>query len=140
VTRLNPRLLVGREHKILGTKRLSLPETLVEIEERAGLFHKQGITRKDPASMPPRTDGVLAEPAPNGGSANLGHQPLVENFLADVGDREARQWQALAMRQFTSESFYLNDETGGKSGPYARHGVRPRGRANGPGRIVCATC
>ena len=67
VTRLNPRLLVGVEHKILGTKRLSLPETLIEIEERAGLLHKQGVTRKDPASMPPRTDGVFAEPAPNGG-------------------------------------------------------------------------
>ena len=32
VTRLNPSL----------TKRLSLPETLVEIEDRTGLFHKQG--------------------------------------------------------------------------------------------------
>ena len=68
VTRLNPSLLVGGEHKILGTKRLSLPETLVEIEDRTGLFYKQGVTRKDPASMPPRTDSVLTEPAPNGGS------------------------------------------------------------------------
>ena len=140
MTRLNPSLLVGREHKIFGTQRLSLPEALVEIEDRSGLFHKQWITRKDPASMPPRTDSVLTEPAPNGGSADLGHQPLIENFLAEVGDREARQGQALAMRQLTSESFYLNDETGGKSGPCARHGVRPPGRANGPGRIACATC
>ena len=140
VTRLNPRLLVGGEHKIFGAKRLSLPETLVEIEDRTGLFNKQGITRKDPASMPPRANGVLAEPAPNGGSADFGRQPLIENFLADVGDREARQWQTLAMRQLTSESFYLNDETGGKSGPSARRGVRPRGQANGPGRIACATC
>jgi hypothetical protein len=86
VTRLNPSLLVGGEHKIFGGKRLSLPETLVEIEDRSGLFHQPGITRKDPASMPPRTVGVFAEPAPNGGSAELGHQPLIENFLADVGD------------------------------------------------------
>jgi len=68
MTRLNPSLLVGREHKIFGTQRLSLPEALVEIEDRSGLFHKQWITRKDPASMPPRTDSVLTEPAPNGGS------------------------------------------------------------------------
>jgi hypothetical protein len=73
VTRLNPSLLVGGEHKIFGTKRLSLPETLVEIEDGTGLFHKPGITRKDPAAMPPRMDSVLAEPAPNGGSADLGH-------------------------------------------------------------------
>jgi hypothetical protein len=44
------------------------------------------------------------------------------------------------VRQFTSESFYLNDETGGKSGPYAHLGVRPRGLASGPGRIACAIC
>jgi len=98
------------------------------------------ITRKDPASMPPRTNRVLAEPAPNGGSADFRHQSLSENFLADVADGEARQGQTLAMRQLTSESFYLNDETGGKSGPYARLGVHPRGPANGPGRIACATC
>ena len=140
MTRLNPSLLISGEHKIFGTKRLSLPETLVEIEDRTGLFRKQGITRKDPASIPPRTDGVFAEPAPNGSSADLGHQSLFENFLADVSDREARQGQARAMGQFTSESFYLNDEPGGKSGPYARRGVRPRGRANEPGRTACATC
>ena len=32
---------------------------------------------------------------------------------------EARQGQALEMRQLTSESFYLHDETGGESGPDA---------------------
>ena len=66
--------------------------------------------------MPPRTDGGSAEPAPKGGSADLGYQPLIENFPADVGDREASQRQAGAMRQFTSEGFYRDDETGGKAG------------------------
>jgi len=111
---------------------------LVEIQEGTGLFHKPGITGKDPAAMPPRTDGVSAEPAPKGGSADLGYQPLIENFPADVGDREARQGQAGAMGQFTSEGFYRDDETGGKSGLYARRGVRPQDRANGPSRIACA--
>jgi len=58
----------------------------------------------------------LAEPAPDGGSADLRYQPLSENFLPDVGNREAREGQALAMRQLTSESFYLHDESGGKAG------------------------
>jgi hypothetical protein len=44
------------------------------------------------------------------------------------------------MRQLTSESFYLHDETGGKSGPDARLEVHPRGRVSGPDRSACATC
>ena len=42
--------------------------------------------------------------------------------------RNSRQ----AMRQLTSESFYLHDETGGKSGPDARLEVHPQGRVSGP--------
>ena len=55
-------------------------------------------------------------PASIGGSADLRYQPLGENFLPDVGNRQAREGQALAMRQLTSESLYLHDETGGKAG------------------------
>jgi len=54
VTRLNAGFLVGGEHKILGANRMSLPETLLEIEDGAGLFHEQGIPRgrrEDPGSM-----------------------------------------------------------------------------------------
>jgi hypothetical protein len=93
-----------------------LPNTLVEIEDRSGPFQKQGIARENPASITPRSNGVLAEPAPDRGAADLGYQPLSENFLPDVGNREARQGQALAIRQLTSEGFYLHDETGGKAG------------------------
>jgi hypothetical protein len=115
VTGLNARLLVGREHKIPGPQGLSLPEALVEIEDGAGLFHKPRIARKNPGSIPPRMNGIFAEPPPNRGSADLRHQPLLEDFLPDVGKREARQGQPPAMRQFTSESFYLHDDGGGKS-------------------------
>jgi len=138
-SRLNTRLFVSAKYKILRTQGLSLPNTLVEIEDRSRLFQKQWIARENPASITPRSNGVLAEPAPDGGSADLRYQPLSENFLPDVGNREAREGQALAMRQLTSESFYLHDETGGKSGPDARREVHPRGRVIGPDRSACAT-
>ena len=128
---LNTRLFVSAKYKILRTQGLSLPNTLVEIEDRSRPFQKQWIAGENPASITPRSNGVLAEPAPDGGSADLRYQPLSENFLPDVGNREAREGQALAMRQLTSESFYLHDETGGKSGPDARLEVHPRGRVSG---------
>ena len=138
--RLNARLFVRGKDTILGIQGLSLPQPLVEIEDGSCPFQELRIARENPASITPRSNGILAEPAPDGGSADLRYQPLSENFLSDVGNREARQGQALAMRQLTSESFYLHDETGGKSGPDARLEVHPRGRVSGPDRSACATC
>ena len=140
MARLNAGLFIGGDDEIIGTERLTFPDALIQIENGTGLFNEPGIAREDPATMPPRTKSIFAEPAPYGGSTDLSHESLIENFLTDVGHREARERKAPAVRQFTSESFYLNDETGGKSGPYARLGVRPRGLANRPDRIACATC
>ena len=94
MARLDTGLLVRGEHKIIGSQRLSLPQALIEIEDGTGLFHKQWIARKDPASMSPRTDRVLTEPAPNGGATDVRHESLLDDLLAYVGDREARQGQA----------------------------------------------
>ena len=123
-TGLNAGLFVGGEHIIPGPQGLSLPEALIEIEDGTGLFDKQGITRKNPGSIPPRTDGIFAEPAPNRRPADFRHPSLFEDFLPDVGEGEARQRQPQSMRQFTSESLYLNDNGGGKSGPCARREVQ----------------
>ena len=46
-SRLNARLFVGGKYKILGAKRLSLPNTLVEIEDGSRLFQKQWIAWKN---------------------------------------------------------------------------------------------
>jgi len=99
-----------------GRPEAVLAKHLEEIEDQRRFFQKQRIPRENPASITPRSNGVLAEPAPDGGSADLRYQPLSENFLPDIGDREARLGQALATRQLTSKSFYLHDETGGKAG------------------------
>ena len=138
--RLNARLFVRGKNIILGTQGLSLPQPLVEIEDRSRPFQKLWIARENPTSITPRSNGVLTEPAPDGGSADLGHQSLVENMVAEIGDGETRQWQTGAMGELTGESFYLHDETGGKSGPAARLEVHPRGPANGQGRSAYATC
>src|SRR5271169_978144 len=51
---LNTRLFVSAKYKILRTQGLSLPNTLVEIEDRSSLFKKQCIARENPASITPR--------------------------------------------------------------------------------------
>ena len=97
-TRLDASLLVGGNHEIIGSEGLSLPKPLVEIEDRAGLFHKPRVAWKDPTAMPPRAKRVLTEPAPDGGATNLGHESLIKNLLPDVGHGKAGERQSLAMR------------------------------------------
>jgi hypothetical protein len=57
---LNARLFVRGKYKILRTQGLSLPNTLVEIEDRSGLFQKQGIAlRRLLATIRPGSSEVV---------------------------------------------------------------------------------
>ena len=62
------------------------------------------------------------------------------NVLADFLNREPRQWEPEGVRKLAGECLNLNDETGGKSGPYARLEAAPQGKAIGQKRIAYATC
>ena len=113
---------------------------MVEIEDGAGFGRKVGIAREDPASMWPGPKGIPAEPAPQGGAADLGDETLRNHVLADLVDRETGQGKPKAVGEFTGKRLNLDDETGGKSGLYARLGAVPPGPAVGPGQIAYATC
>src|ERR1700726_2436457 len=86
------------------------------------------------------TRASLPEPAPQSSAADLSDQALRNNVLADFLDREPGQWEPEGMRKFAGECLNLNDETGGKSGPYARLEAAPQGQAIGQRRIAYATC
>jgi hypothetical protein len=111
---------------------------IIEIETQTGLSRKMRIARKNPTAMLPGTKGIAAEPAPKRGAADLRDQALGDHMLADFSDREPGQGYPQAMRQLTGECFYLNDETGGKSGPCPRLEVRPQDLASGPSKTVYA--
>ena len=125
---------------IIGTQGNALPEALVKIEDGPGFAGKGRIAREDPASMFPGAKGIAAEPAPQSSAADLSDQALRNNVLADFLDRESGQWEPEAIRKLAGECLYLNDETGGKSGPYARLEAAPQDQAIGQGRIAYATC
>ena len=71
-TRLDARLLVGADDHVVGAQWHPVPQSLVQIKDRSGLLFKAWVTREDPAPELPGTDGVLIEPPPDGGPANLG--------------------------------------------------------------------
>src|SRR6202051_1603879 len=63
---------------------------------------------------------------------------LGNNVLADFLHREPRQGEPEGVRKLAGECLNLNDETGGKSGPYARLEAAPQGHAIGQRRIAYA--
>jgi hypothetical protein len=74
---LDAGLLIGTDHEIPRSERPALPETLVEVEDRPGLFGEEGIPGEDPTPVVPGSDGVLRQPAPQGGVSDRGDQLLV---------------------------------------------------------------
>ena len=65
---------IGAQDELIRAQGLAFPNALVEIEQTAGLGEKVRIAGKQPATMLPGPDGVLMEPAPDGGSADGSHQ------------------------------------------------------------------
>jgi hypothetical protein len=137
---LNTGLFVCADDVIIGTQWCALPDTLVKIEDESGFCSKVRIAGEDPASMFPGPKGITAEPAPQSSAADLSDQALGNNVLADFLNREPRQWEPQGVRKLASECLNLNDETGGKSGPYAHLEAAPQGQAIAQRRSAYATC
>ena len=89
VSSLDTRLFVGGEDKFVSAQWGTLPNALVQIEDGTGFVGEIGITRKDPASMLPRTQGIAIEPAPQRSSADLCDEALRNHVLADLLNRKA---------------------------------------------------
>jgi len=140
VAGLNTGLLVCADDVIIGTQWSARPDALIKIEDGAGFTGKVRIAGEVPASMFLGAKGIAAEPTPQSSAADLSDQALRYNVLADFLNREPRQWEPEGMRKLAGERLNLNDETGGKSGPYARLEAAPQGQAIGQRRIAYATC
>ena len=137
---LDAGLFVRRDHEIIRVQGSALPNVFIEIENQTGLDSKMRIAREDPTAMLPGTKSIAAEPAPQRCAADLSYQALGDHMLADFSDGEPGQGEAQAVRQFTGECFYLDDESGGKSGLCACLEVRSQALASGPSKIACAIC
>ena len=137
---MNTGLFICADDVIIGAQWNALPDALVKIENGSGFAGEVRISGKDPASMFPGAKGIAAEPAPQSSAADLSDQALRNNVLADFLDGEPGQWEPEGMRKLASECLNLNDETGGKSGPYARLEAAPQDQAIEQRRIAYATC
>ncbi len=98
---LDTGFLISRQDEVSFTQRLPFPNTLIEVKNRRGPFHKSRITGKDPASIIPRANGIRVQPAPQSASADLSDDPPGKNLLENIVDAESGQWNPVDMGKLT---------------------------------------
>ena len=139
----NPRLyaglLVSGDHEFIGFQGLILPLALIEIENAASLGSEVGVARKYPASMLPRTNGVLVKPAPESAPANCRDEAGPANLCHQIRGAPSGQRESEFSGKFTRQRLNLDDEFWGKkSGVVPDEAVRPSQKAV-PRRSVFST-
>ena len=80
MSRLNAGLFIGRDHKVVRPQGKSIPDSLVEVQNPAGLMFKLGIPGKDPTPVLPWLDGILSQPSPDCRAADIGHNAPLNSF------------------------------------------------------------
>jgi hypothetical protein len=113
-TSLNAGLFIGGDYELVILQRPALPLSGVEIQYAAGLGGEIRIAGEYPATVIPRPNGVLMQPAPQRAATDRGHQAALVDLLNQITGAPAGQRQAVLGRQFTGQRFNLNDEIWGK--------------------------
>jgi hypothetical protein len=83
-TSLNAGLFVCGDHVVVRSKRLPIPNTMVEIQDFGCLFGKVGISGKNPTPITPGLDGVSTQPAPDCGSTYRSGNTTLNSFSSDI--------------------------------------------------------
>jgi hypothetical protein len=73
---LDTGFLVRADDKVLFRQRRTAPKLLVKIENGAGSMQELRVAGKGPAPMAPRTNSILAQPAPERDPADLRYEAL----------------------------------------------------------------
>src|SRR5256884_171671 len=113
--RLNAGLFIRRDDELVGAQFTALPEALVQIQNASGLGRKLWVSRKDPAAVLPRADGILVQPSPDGGVTEGGGQTTGADLGAQFGHAPARKGHTKAAGKFTGHGFNLHDQLWGEN-------------------------
>ena len=138
-TSLDGGLLICRDDVFPDMKPFSFETTGIKIENSAGLGLEVGISRRDPAAMPPGPDGILRKPLPNGGAGDVGDQAPPDHLGPDIGNVEPGQGQAELGWQFTDDGLDRDHQLWGGKRASGSSVPAPQGRRGVPRRSAYAT-
>ena len=112
---LDAGFLVGGEDAVGLAQGCTFPLTVIQIEHSAGLALEGRIAREDPGAMRPRTDRILAEPAPQRRLPDRGDQAALDNLAVDLRHAPARKRHLRLVGELASEPLIAATRLGGKS-------------------------
>jgi len=111
---LNAGFFIRGEDEFVGAEFTALPEALVQIQDPSGLGFEMRVSREDPAAVLPGTDGVLAQPSPDGGVTDGCRQAAGADLGAEFGHAPARKGHTETMGQFAGDGFNAHDQFRGE--------------------------
>lgn len=111
---LDTGFLIRADHEFVLSERAISPTSLIKIEDRACLGGEVRVAWENPTPMLPRADGVLTEPAPDGGVTDRGHKPGSAYVLGEFCRAPARQRKAQGCRQLTSDGLNFDEQLWGE--------------------------
>ncbi len=112
--RLNAGFRIRGDYKVIWSQRLSFPDSLVQVENPRSLSFEIWISRPNPASIAPRTYGILAEPAPDRVAANGGNNSLLFGLPGNFVVGKSGKRQTKLFRQLTGERLDCDNDLRGK--------------------------
>jgi len=137
---LNAGFLVGRQNKLIIPKDMPIPYPFIEIKDSPGFLSKLRITGENPGAIPPRTNGILMKPSPDGAVTDRGCKSRSSNLSAQIGNTPSRKRYLMNRGQFTGQRFNLNDDLRGEKSRDVPDGVVPQAQGGVLQRNVFATC
>ena len=139
-SRLDAGLLVSRNYIIVRSQRHSHPHALIQVQDRPRFAGKFGITRKNPAPILPRLDGIFTQPSPDGDPTDAGNNSGFQNMPFNFFAAKTRQRYTQFRGKLTSQGFNFHHDSGGKTEQGARVWIDRTIQPGAFQKTVCATC
>jgi len=112
---LNAGFFISTDHIVPWPQRFTLPNALVQVKDTTRFLGKVRVSRKYPTSVRPGLDRIIAEPAPNSGTADGGHDSASHRLPRYFIVAQSRKGKSSFSRHLASERFDLHNYLRGKN-------------------------
>jgi hypothetical protein len=122
----------------MAAQRFTIPKSMIQIKDSCCLLFEIRIPRPNPASVTPGTNSIFAQPAPDGFSADRGHNTLFFSLIGNFTMSKSGKRKSEIFRQLAGKCFNRNNDFRGKKRRVSRAVAFPEGRPDVGQRNVYA--